>query len=130
MDFQLIANGNRTAFEELFREHYRPLCAFGNTYLKDPERAEDIVQDLFVKLWNERERLVVNTSLKAYLFAAVRNRCLNEKDKVVRMRPLNDPTKGSLWWAFRVVATGGCAQASSWCIHHSATFPWPCVPLP
>ncbi|MFZ1688455.1 MAG: RNA polymerase sigma-70 factor [Flavobacteriales bacterium] len=90
MEFQRIANGDRTAFEELFRTHYRPLCAFGNSYLKDRDRSEDLVQELFVKLWNERERLAVNTSLKSYLFAAVRNRCLNEVSKVVRMRPLNE----------------------------------------
>lgn len=90
MDFQRIATGDRTAFEEVFRALYRPLCAFANTYLKDRDNSEDLVQEILVKLWNERERLSVNTSLKSYLFAAIRNRCLNEVAKVVRMRPLNE----------------------------------------
>lgn len=90
VDFQLIASGDRAAFEEAFRAHYRPLCAFAGTYLKDRDRSEDLVQELFVKLWNERERLNVTGSLKAYLFSAVRNRSLNELEKVVRMKPLNE----------------------------------------
>ncbi|MEO8067417.1 MAG: RNA polymerase sigma-70 factor [Flavobacteriales bacterium] len=90
MEFQRIASGDRSAFEEAFRSFYRPLCAFAKTYLKDRDRAEDLVQELFVKLWNDRERLTVTTSLSSYLFTAVRNRCLNELEKVVRMRPLNE----------------------------------------
>lgn len=90
VDFQRIASGDRAAFEEAFRTHYRPLCAFAGTYLKDRDRSEDLVQELFVKLWNERERLNVTGSLKAYLFSAVRNRSLNELEKVVRMKPLNE----------------------------------------
>ncbi|NJN71147.1 MAG: hypothetical protein HC801_13335 [Nitrospira sp.] len=38
------------AFERLFREHYRPLCAFARQYLKDPELSEDLVQDLYFRL--------------------------------------------------------------------------------
>lgn len=90
MDFQRIVSGDRAAFEGVFRAHYRPLCAFACTYLKDRDRSEDLVQELFVKLWNERERLNVTGSLKAYLFSAVRNRSLNELEKVVRMKPLNE----------------------------------------
>lgn len=90
MEFSRIASGDRAAFEEAFRAHYRPLCAFANTYLNDRDRSEDLVQELFVKLWNERERLNVTTSLKAYLFSAVRNRSFNELEKVVRMKPINE----------------------------------------
>lgn len=90
MDFQRIASGDRAAFEEAFRAYYRPLCAFANTYMKDRDKSEDLVQELFVKLWNERERLNVTSSLKAYLFSAVRNRSLNELEKVVRMKPLSE----------------------------------------
>ncbi|QQR86432.1 MAG: RNA polymerase sigma-70 factor [Flavobacteriales bacterium] len=90
VEFSRIASGDRAAFEEAFRAHYRPLCAFAGTYLKDRDRSEDLVQELFVKLWNERERLNVTSSLKAYLFSAVRNRSLNELEKVVRMKPLNE----------------------------------------
>lgn len=89
-DFAPIAAGDRTAFEALFRAHYRSLCAFAHGYVKDADKAEDLVQDLFFRLWLDRERTEVSISVKAYLFASVRNRCLNALKTSTRMRVLND----------------------------------------
>src|SRR5262245_26662007 len=77
VDFSRIAAGDQAAFEQVFKAHYRPLCAFALQYVKDGDRAQDLVQELFARLWQDRERTTVTTSLKSYLFAAVRNRCLN-----------------------------------------------------
>lgn len=90
MDFAPIAAGDRTAFEALFRHHYRPLCAFALGYVKDGDKAEDLVQDLFFRLWLDREKVTITTSTKAYLFAAVRNRCLNAVKAGARIRVLNE----------------------------------------
>lgn len=90
MEFSAIATGDRPAFEALFRQHYRPLCAFAVQYVKDIERAEDLVQDLFFRLWLEREQVRITTSVKAYLFAAVRNRCLNAVKAGARVRSLHE----------------------------------------
>lgn len=90
MEVERIIAGDRGAFEQAFREHYRPLCAFAGQYVKDRDRAEDLVQDLFVRLWQDRDRVSITTSLKAYLFTAVRNRCLNAVQAVARMRPLDE----------------------------------------
>lgn len=90
MEFSAIANGDRKAFEALFRLHYRPLCAFALPYLKDVDKAEDLVQDLFFRLWLDREKVNIVTSVKAYLFAAVRNRCLNAMKTGGRVRALNE----------------------------------------
>jgi RNA polymerase sigma-70 factor, ECF subfamily len=90
MDFAPIAAGDRNAFEVLFRSHYRPLCAFAMQYVKDRDKAEDLVQDLFFRLWMDREKTKVTTSLKAYLFQAVRNRCLNAVKVQGRVRSLNE----------------------------------------
>ena len=90
MDFAPIAAGDRNAFEVLFRSHYRPLCAFAMQYVKDGDKAEDLVQDLFFRLWMDREKTKVTTSLKAYLFQAVRNRCLNAVKVQGRVRSLNE----------------------------------------
>ncbi|MCB0786591.1 MAG: RNA polymerase sigma-70 factor [Flavobacteriales bacterium] len=76
-EFQRIAAGDQGAMEALFRLHYKPLCAFAFQYLKDGEKAEDLVQELFIRLWEDRTELSVHTSAKSYLYAAVRNRCLN-----------------------------------------------------
>lgn len=90
MEFAPIAAGNRPAFEALFRLHYRPLCAFAMQYVKDGDQAEDLVQDLFFRLWMDREKTKVTSSLKAYLFQAVRNRCLNALKVQGRVRSLNE----------------------------------------
>ncbi len=89
-EFALIAAGDREAFEALFRLHYRPLCGFAMGYLKDADRAEDLVQDLFFRLWLDRTKLNITTSVKAYLFASVRNRCLNAVKAGAKVRALNE----------------------------------------
>jgi RNA polymerase sigma-70 factor (ECF subfamily) len=61
----------------VFRTYYAPLASFAFRYLRDASAAEDVVQDVFGALWNGRAKFTVTTSLKAYLFAAVRNRALN-----------------------------------------------------
>ena len=69
--------GNVKDFEGLFRIHYSALCAYANMYLNDVDASEDMVQEMFMKLWKNREGLEIRTSLKSYLFRAVRNACLN-----------------------------------------------------
>lgn len=66
------------------------MCAFAIQYVKSPDDAEEVVQDLFVKLWQDRERVNISTSIKAYLFTAVRNRCLNALGKSKRNEALNE----------------------------------------
>jgi RNA polymerase sigma-70 factor (ECF subfamily) len=72
-----IRAGDHTVFERVFRSYYPALVAFANRFVRDTAGAEDIVQDAFGALWKDRNRLVVRTSLRAYLYAAVRNRALN-----------------------------------------------------
>lgn len=90
MEFAPIAAGDRTAYERVFRAHYRPLCAFAMQYVKDGDTAEDLVQDLFFRLWQDREKTNITTSLRSYLFTAVRNRCLNATKVQGRIRSLNE----------------------------------------
>lgn len=76
--------------EGLFRQYYRQLCGFALGYVKETDQAEDIVQELFARLWQEREGLTIQVSVKSYLFAAVRNRCLNALATKKHMRPLDE----------------------------------------
>ena len=70
-----LRKGNRDAFETLFRLYYAPLCVHASHYVGDQD-AENIVQDLMAHLWENRRRLEISTSLRAYLYKAVRNRAL------------------------------------------------------
>jgi RNA polymerase sigma-70 factor (ECF subfamily) len=68
---------NEHEFEQLFRRYYPRLCAFAFGYLQDAAQTEETVQDVFMTLWEQRGRVSVHTSMRAYLYAAVRNRALN-----------------------------------------------------
>lgn len=73
-----IKEGDIKEYEALFKEYYERLCEFGLKYLRNLEYAEEIVQDTFYNIWKNRETLNIKTSLKAYLYTAVRNNCLQE----------------------------------------------------
>jgi RNA polymerase sigma-70 factor (ECF subfamily) len=74
-----ICAGDALAFETAFRLHYARLCDFANTIVRAPDIAEEVVQDVFANLWRNRSRLSINSTLRAYLYAAVRNRALNHQ---------------------------------------------------
>ncbi len=65
------------AFEQLFKSHYKALHAYANMLLKDLDIAEEVVQAMFLKLWEKRGVLEVQTSVKAYLYKCVYNDSLN-----------------------------------------------------
>lgn len=65
------------AFEQLFKQYYQELCRYCVRYVKQETVAEEIVQDVFVKLWQMQKRTEVKTSLRAYLYTAVKNTALN-----------------------------------------------------
>ena len=72
-----IRAGDRIAFEQLFRGWYGKLADYAVRITGSPDAAEDVVQTVFVSLWNRREALPDATTLPAYLRRAVRNRALN-----------------------------------------------------
>jgi RNA polymerase sigma-70 factor (ECF subfamily) len=80
-----IRKGDKTEFESLFRSSYVSLVRYARTLIKDQDTAEEIVQDLFVRLWQEKEKIKIESSLNGYLFRAVHNKCLHyiEHIKVV-----------------------------------------------
>ena len=76
-----LRNGNETIFEEVFRSYYPALCRYARSILNEPEAAEEAVQQTFIAVWEKRENIHFSVSLKAYLYRAVHNRCLNEIEK-------------------------------------------------
>ncbi|MCI0434412.1 MAG: RNA polymerase sigma-70 factor [Gemmatimonadetes bacterium] len=72
-----LRTGDLDAFEALFRTYHARLCAWAERTVRAPDVAEEIVQDVFARLWADRRRLAIHTSLRAWLFTAVRNRALN-----------------------------------------------------
>src|SRR5256885_9713379 len=76
--FARVRTGDAQAFEALFRAYVEPLCSFAYSYVESESQAQEIVQDLFTRLWERRETLERPRSVRAYLYGATRNRALNE----------------------------------------------------
>jgi RNA polymerase sigma-70 factor, ECF subfamily len=73
---QAIRNDDEEAFEVVFKKYYYDLCVFCNQYTGDINRSKEIVQDLFVYLWESRKQLEIKKSLRAYLYSAARNNAI------------------------------------------------------
>ncbi|MET6996978.1 RNA polymerase sigma factor [Chitinophaga defluvii] len=77
-----VAQGNQEAFADLFQAYHQSLAAYVFRITESMEMTEDIVQDVFIKLWLKREILPGLTSFTNYLFILCRNytfRCLRKK---------------------------------------------------
>lgn len=77
----LLKQDSLDAYEILFKRYYKLLCLQANLLIYDEAEAEDVVQELFIEFWDKKIYKQVEQSLKAYLYRAVRNRCLNEIKK-------------------------------------------------
>jgi RNA polymerase sigma-70 factor (ECF subfamily) len=72
-----IRKGDTDAFDAVFRANYASMVGTAERMLRRRDVAEEIVQDVLLELWRRRETLVVDDSLRGYLFRATRNRSLN-----------------------------------------------------
>ena len=74
---QSLKQGDERAFEMLFKMYFKKLCVYANNYLHNKDESENIVKDSFVKIWERREDLPIDTSLAGYLYTTVRNHAIN-----------------------------------------------------
>ena len=72
-------------FELIFRRYYVRLCGFANKFIANTAEAEEIVQEVFLNIWDKKDRLKLDDEIKPYLFKSVQNLCFNfiEHQKVV-----------------------------------------------
>ncbi len=77
LTIRLLKEGNEHAFEGVYKEYYRGLCAFASQYVVEIEECEEIVQDVMLWLWENRTTLHPEMSVKSLLFTIVKNKCLN-----------------------------------------------------
>lgn len=73
-----LREGEHLAYEQLFDNYYDALCRYAYSILRDMDEAEDIVQKTFCKLWDQREALDIQSSIKSYLYRMVHNESLNK----------------------------------------------------
>ena len=92
--------GEVVALEYLFHQYYDDLCRYTLVFTKDIDTAENIVQDLFIYIWEHRETLEIHLSFESYLFQASRYKALNYKrdnaKKTDRLSTLKDQYKDTV----------------------------------
>lgn len=78
MVLQNLANDDKKALEELFNYYYPRLYHFSKTFLKLEEGIDDILQDVFIKIWNHRTNIHSSETFNPFIFTVTRNLLLNE----------------------------------------------------
>ena len=86
-----IREGDQEAFKFLFTRYHHPLIQFSLSMVRSREFARDIVQDVFLKIWKNREQLFVHTDVRVYLFQSVRNQSLNLIERNRSRQKLEEP---------------------------------------
>ncbi len=87
LNLSLLRNGDKEAFNAIFHKYYKPLCVYAYQFVTF-EDVEEIVQDLFLWIWQNREALFIHTSLSAFLYKSVHLKCLTriEQNSAKRRR--------------------------------------------
>jgi len=75
---QRMIEGDENAFKYFFDVYFDDLCNFVNSYIRDEIISEDIVQSIFIHLWEKKDSLPYNCSIKSYLYSASKNKSLNQ----------------------------------------------------
>lgn len=74
-----LKEDDKTAFTIIFSRYYSDLVHFSFNYIHEPDASEEIVQEVFLKLWENRHSLEIESSLKSYLLKSVQNRSIDFK---------------------------------------------------
>ena len=72
-NWEKIRSGDKGAFKNIFDQYYSSLCLYANSIIHDIELSQDIVSDCFIRIWESREKIQIESSLKYYLLVSVRN---------------------------------------------------------
>lgn len=84
----LIRSGDVAAFRELFTRYYDPLCRFAHGFTRDHQLAEEAVSQIFEEMWTDRSRIKITVSVKAWLYGAAWNQCVDRIRSQSRARTI------------------------------------------
>ena len=88
-----LRNGDECAFNELYNSYRVPALRFCNSILKDTEESENIIQEVFIKIWNRKETINPELNFTSYLFTIIKNRVFDHLKEVKK----NDFLKEKYW---------------------------------
>src|SRR5688572_19781539 len=87
---EFLRAGDKMAFEEFYNRYHKPVYRYLVSLVKIPEIAEDLVHEIFVRLWDIREKLVIKDNFKGYLFWMCHNKAADTTRKIAGERLLKD----------------------------------------
>lgn len=97
-----LRKGDRNAFKKLFEKYYQRLCRFAYRYVKSEEISESLVQEVFVRVWEKKERLDPQKNIRSFLYKSARNEALDYiqhkdivKEKLSLLKVDKEPTSPS-----------------------------------
>ena len=76
-----LREGDKQAYAQLFQEQYKGLVSYANKFVMDTEVARDLVQDVFIYIWEKRQKISIESSITSYLYRAVHNISINHLKK-------------------------------------------------
>lgn len=88
-----LRRGDNRAFEELYNSYQVPALRFCNSILKDTEESENVIQDVFIKIWNRRSTINPELNFTSYLFTIIKNRVFDHLKEVKK----NEFLKEKFW---------------------------------
>ncbi|MGC9342073.1 MAG: RNA polymerase sigma-70 factor [Bacteroidales bacterium] len=92
----MLSEGDKTAFEILFKHYYPGLVIYASKFVQDRSEAEEIVQEFFIRLWEKHHKIKSSSTLKSYVFQSVKNSSLNFiRDKKVSLPIIEELVQSS-----------------------------------
>ncbi|WP_461400115.1 RNA polymerase sigma factor [Flavitalea sp.] len=95
-----FTNGDEKAFEAIFLHFHKELFQYGYKIVANRTLIDDCIQELFLELWQSRERIAIPLSVKSYLFRALRYKLIRALKKEVRFSSLTDNSSDSLEFSY------------------------------
>jgi RNA polymerase sigma-70 factor (ECF subfamily) len=93
---KLLNEGNEEAIKLIFDKYYESLCLFAESIIKDHQKSEEIVEDIFIYLWINIKKNPIHFSVKNYLFTSTRNNCLKYLVKLKSEKKIIEQSQYSL----------------------------------
>jgi RNA polymerase sigma-70 factor, ECF subfamily len=81
----LLSQGDRIAFDEIFNRFADPIHTYIKMRLNGSEEADDVLQEVFIRLWNKRQRIVIHTSFRNYIYTIAQN-CISDHHRVSKRK--------------------------------------------
>ncbi len=75
--FGQVKNDDLSSYEIIFKKYFKELYRFAFGYVRDATIAEEMAQEVFLYVWEKRKQIEIQTTLKTYLYSAIKNKCLN-----------------------------------------------------